>query len=79
MLGKSGGRRTISVGRREFEDLTEAWAAYLPVTQTPKPVDPVLAMQQAGSVLRSLDTLAGTVVAGLELVAAEDTGAAQRG
>ncbi|MGX9898996.1 hypothetical protein ACW0JT_02330 [Arthrobacter sp. SA17] len=79
MPGESGGRLTVSVGRREFEDLTGAWAAYLEVTQTPKPVDPVLAMQRAGSVLRSLDTLAATVVAGDELPGADDGGAGHRG
>ena len=62
MPGESGGRLTLSVGRREFENLTGAWAAYLEVTQTPKPVDPVLAMRRTGSVLRSLEQLAGTVV-----------------
>ena len=62
MPAESGGRLTLSVGRREFENLTGAWAAYLEVTQTPKPVDPVLAMRRTGSVLRSLEQLAGTVV-----------------
>jgi hypothetical protein len=62
MPGESGGRLTLSVGRREFENLTGAWAAYLEVTHTPKPVDPVLAMRRTGSVLRSLEQLAGTVV-----------------
>lgn len=62
MPGESGGRLTVSVGRREFENLTGAWTAYLEVTQTSKPVDPILAMRRTGTVLRSLEQLAATVV-----------------
>jgi hypothetical protein len=54
MPGESEGRLTVSVGRRELEDLTGAWEAYVDATQV-KPVDPVLAMQRTGSVLRSLE------------------------
>jgi hypothetical protein len=79
MPGESGGRLTVSVGRREFEDLAGAWAAYLEVTQTPKAVDPVLAMRRTGSVLRSLEMLAATVVSGQELPGDDDADAGQRG
>lgn len=75
----SGGRLTVSVGRREFENLTGAWAAYLEVTQTPKPVDPVLAMRRTGTVLRSLEQLAVTVVSEQKLTGADDDDAGQRG
>jgi hypothetical protein len=77
MPGESGGRLTVSVGRREFENLTGAWAAYLEATQTRKPVDPVLAMQRTGSVLRSLEALAATVATGQELQGADDAGIGQ--
>lgn len=77
MPGESEGRLTVSVGRREFENLTGAWAAYLEATQTPKPVDPVLAMRRTGSVLRSLEQLAGTVVSE-NLARVDDDAAGQR-
>lgn len=54
MPGESEGRLTVSVGRRELEELTGAWEAYVDATKV-KPVDPVLAMQRTGSVLRSLE------------------------
>jgi hypothetical protein len=72
MPGESGGRLTVSVGRREFENLTGAWAAYLEVTQTPKPVDPILAMRRTGTVLRSLEQLAATVVSEQKAAGADD-------
>ena len=77
MPGESAGRLTLSVGRREFECLTGAWAAYLEVTQTPNPVDPVLAMRRTGSVLRSLEQLAGTV-ASEKVAGVDDDDAGQR-
>jgi hypothetical protein len=60
------------VGQQEFENLTGAWAAYLEVTQTLKPVDPVLALQRTGAVLRSLERLAATVVSQQELIGSDD-------
>lgn len=52
----SGGEITIRVGRWEFEELAGAWAAYREVTDRAKgTVDPVLAMQRTGDVLRSVD------------------------
>lgn len=56
MPGESERVLTVSVSRQEFEDLTGAWAAYLEATQSRNgPIDPVLAMQRTGSVLRSLE------------------------
>lgn len=64
MPGLSGRRLTVSVGQKEFEDLTGAWASYLAATRAAKgPVDPVLAMQRTGSVLRSLDSVMATLTA----------------
>ena len=61
MSAEAGERLTISVGRREFDELTGAWAAYREVTQGIEAVDPVLAMQKTGSVLRSLDRLVASL------------------
>ena len=56
------GRLTLRVGRREFEDLTGAWAAYREVTERANGVlDPVLAMRRTGDVLRSVDHFLATV------------------
>ncbi|WP_461164034.1 hypothetical protein [Arthrobacter sp. R4-81] len=78
MPEESGRRLTVSVGRREFENLQGAWAAYLDVTQTARPVDPVLAMRQTGSLLRSLERLAGTVISD-QNVPGVDNDAGRRG
>lgn len=62
MPESSGGRLTVSVGKREFENLTGAWAAYTEATQTHNgPVDPVLAMQRTGTILRSLEAIMATL------------------
>jgi hypothetical protein len=62
MPGQSDVRLNVSVGKREFEDLTGAWAAYLEVTQSKdRPIDPVLAMQRTGSVLRSVEAVLATL------------------
>lgn len=66
MPGELPGRLTVSVGRPEFEDLAAAWAAYLQATGTTDAVDPVLAMQRAGAVLRSLERLSATLECGPE-------------
>jgi hypothetical protein len=64
MPAESDVRLTLSVGRREFEALTAAWAAYTEVTQPEKgSVDPVLAMQRTGFVLRSLNAVMETLEA----------------
>lgn len=61
MVGESG-RLTVSVGQHEFQDLTAAWASYVEATRaTGSPVDPILAMQRTGSVLRSLDRVMATL------------------
>lgn len=57
-----GNKLTVGVGRREFEDLREAWAAYREVTDAAKgALDPVLAMRRSGDVLRSVDRFLATV------------------
>ena len=44
------------VGRRKYEDLTGAWAAYREATRLAAgAVDPVVAMRRTGDVLRSVD------------------------
>jgi hypothetical protein len=64
MPGESGGRLTLSVGRREFEELAGAWASYLQATKSLEAVDPVLAMQRTGAVLRALEQLMNTLESG---------------
>ncbi len=57
-----GGRLTITVGKREFEDMTDAWAAYRDVTEPAVGgVDPILALQRTGDVLRSVEHFLATV------------------
>jgi hypothetical protein len=57
-----GKKLTVRVGRREFEDLREAWAAYREVTDLGNgALDPVLAMRRSGDVLRSVDRFLATV------------------
>lgn len=49
---------TVSVGRREFEELNREWADYVAATSAGSgPVDPVLALRRTGRVLRTLDRL----------------------
>ena len=58
-----GERLCVSVGRREFEELAGAWAAYVEVANTSAgSVDPVLAMQRTGSIVRSLERLIPTMI-----------------
>jgi hypothetical protein len=56
-------RMALSVGRREFEELTGSWGSYLEVAQ-PKTgsTDPVLAMRHVGFVLRALEQVLATAV-----------------
>jgi hypothetical protein len=62
MPGESDARLTVSVAKREFENLTAAWVAYLAATQSSTvPVDPVLAMQRTGTILRSLKAVITTL------------------
>lgn len=62
MPGKTGERLTISVGKREFENLSKAWAAYTEATESrTAPIDPVIAMQRTGTVLRSLKAVITTL------------------
>ncbi|WP_247041163.1 hypothetical protein [Arthrobacter rhizosphaerae] len=67
MPGESGERLTLSVGRREFEELAGAWAAYLQATKSLEAVDPVLAMQRTGGVLRAVEQLMNTLESGTRL------------
>lgn len=54
-------RLTLRVGRREFENLTDAWSAYRGATDPATgAVDPVLAMQRTGDVLRCLNRFLAT-------------------
>ncbi|MDQ0077848.1 hypothetical protein [Arthrobacter oryzae] len=56
------GRLTVSVGRREFENLNREWADYLAATSAgSSPVDPVLTLRCTGGVLRSLDRLLASI------------------
>lgn len=49
---------TVMVGRAEYEDLSRRWADYLAATRAGSgPVDPVMALQRTGEVLRALDRL----------------------
>lgn len=49
---------TVMVGRAEYEDLSRLWADYLAATRAGSgPVDPVMALQRTGEVLRALDRL----------------------
>jgi hypothetical protein len=67
MTEESNRRLTISVGQREYELLTHSWAAYREAVQPlAGPVDPVLAMQRTGDVLRSVDQFLGTLTIGAE-------------
>jgi hypothetical protein len=51
-------RMTVSVGRREFEELNREWADYVAAASAgPGPVDPVLTLRRTGRVLQSLDRL----------------------
>jgi hypothetical protein len=62
MPGESEERLTVSVGKREFEDLTGALVAYTEATQANnRPVDPVLAMQRTGTVLQCLQEVFSTL------------------
>lgn len=46
------------VGRAEYEDLSRRWGDYLAATGAGSgPVDPVMALQRTGEVLRALDRL----------------------
>ena len=67
MPDDSVGRLTFSVGRRDFEELTGAWASYLQATRSRDSVDPVLAMQRTGDVLRKLEQLMNTLEPGTQL------------
>jgi hypothetical protein len=52
------GRLTVSVGRREFEQLHREWADYVAANNAgSSPVDPLIALRSTGRVLRSLDRL----------------------
>lgn len=58
----SGERLTVSIGRREFENLYGAWAAYTDATQARSgTIDPVVAMQRTGTILRSLTAIIATL------------------
>lgn len=72
MPGESGGRLTLSVGGREFEELAGAWASYLQATKSLEAVDPVVAMQRTGAVLHALDQLMKTLEHGAEPAGADD-------
>lgn len=62
MPESSGERLTVSVGRREFENLYGAWAAYTDATQARNgTVDPVLALQRTGTILQSLKAIIATL------------------
>ncbi|WP_309106049.1 hypothetical protein [Arthrobacter sp.] len=78
MPGESGGRLTLSVGRREFEELAGAWASYLQATESLEAVDPVLAMQRTGAVLRALEQLMSTLEPGTRLGGSNGEDAPQR-
>jgi hypothetical protein len=71
MPGESGGRLTLSVGGREFEELAGAWASYLQATKSLEAVDPVVAMQRTGAVLRALDQLMKTLDRGADLAGSD--------
>jgi hypothetical protein len=64
MPEERGERLALSMGRREFEDLTSAWASYLQASRSIEPVDPIFAMQRTGSVLRALEHLLDTLESG---------------
>ena len=56
------GRLTLSVGRREFEQLNREWADYVAAaTAGSSRVDPVLTLRRTGGVLRSLDLLLASI------------------
>lgn len=78
MPGESGGRLTLAVGGREFEELAGAWASYLQATKKLEAVDPVVAMQRTGAVLRALDQLMKTLDHGAELAGSDGEDAPQQ-
>ncbi|MGX9899002.1 hypothetical protein ACW0JT_02365 [Arthrobacter sp. SA17] len=78
MPGESGGRLTLTVGRREFEELAAAWASYRQATKSLEAVDPVLAMQRTGSVLRALEQLMKTLEPGTNYAGTDGEAAAQQ-
>jgi hypothetical protein len=78
MPGESGGRLTLSVGGREFEELAGAWASYLQTTKSLEAVDPVVAMQKTGAVLRALDQLMKTLEHGAEPAGSDGQDAPQQ-
>ena len=78
MPGESGGWLTLSVGRREFEELAAAWASYLQATKSLEAVDPVLAMQRTGAVLRALEQLMKTLEPGTKLAGTAGEDAPER-
>lgn len=62
MSERPDGRLTLSVGRREFEQLNREWADYVAAaTAGSSPVDPVLTLRRTGGVLRSLDLLLASI------------------
>lgn len=78
MPGETGERLTISVDKREFENLSEAWTAYIEATESRTArIDPVLAMQRTGTVLRSLKAVIATL--GVESANPGSTGSSSRG
>lgn len=55
-------RLTVSVGRREFEELNREWADYVAATsERSSQVDPILSLRRTGEVLRSLDRLLASI------------------
>lgn len=78
MPGESGGRLTLSVGGREFEELAGAWASYFQATKSLEAVDPVVAMQKTGAVLRALDQLMKTLEHGAEPAGSDGQDAPQQ-
>jgi hypothetical protein len=55
-------RLTVSVGRREFEELNRDWAGYVAATRaSSSQVDPVVSLRRTGEVLRSLDRLLASI------------------
>jgi hypothetical protein len=79
MPGESGGRRiTLSVVGNEFQDLTATGASYLQATKTLEAVDPILALQRTGAVLRALEQLVATLAPGSELPGTDGEDAQQQ-
>ncbi|MBT2534180.1 hypothetical protein J7E83_19030 [Arthrobacter sp. ISL-48] len=70
----SSGRLAVSVGQQEYERLTASWAAYREAVEPlAGPIDPVLAMQRSGVVLRSVEKFLGTVTIDRETEAEDGT------